>query len=100
MSTPEACANQELRSTKNAVIKPQRIICTVGQYISSNTRGHEPRNKYRCRSTNAPMRRSELETTGMRKIEDIFKNSRPPPPPPPPAGGGGWGGGNTWRHGR
>ena len=31
MSTPAACATHELCWRKNAVTKPHRIICTVGQ---------------------------------------------------------------------
>ena len=43
--TPAACATHELLVTRNMVTRPQMIICTVGQYISSSRRGQERRNR-------------------------------------------------------
>ncbi len=45
INTPAACASHELWLTKNSVMNPQRIICIVGQYMSSSTRGHERRSR-------------------------------------------------------
>ena len=42
MNRPAAWATQALCAAMNWLMRPQRIICTVGQYASSSTRGHEP----------------------------------------------------------
>ena len=43
ISTPAAWACQFIAGARLSVIRPQTTICTVGQYISSTSRGIEPR---------------------------------------------------------
>ena len=40
-NTPLAWAIHELLVRRNVETSPHKIICTVGQYISSNIRGQE-----------------------------------------------------------
>src|SRR6185312_9346462 len=52
---------------------PHMNICTIGQYISSKSRGHEERRRYQCRSTSAPTRRKEKEGNSSRSFRRVLR---------------------------
>jgi hypothetical protein len=59
MKVPAACTKKLECCMMYICRKPHISICTAGQYIRSNSRGHDERSRYQWRSTIAPTRRGE-----------------------------------------